>query len=97
MGFYYYFRIASKNLPVQLRPFAPPVVYESARIMERFHIDETASLQTFKWVYEKAYDRIVERIGEKIAEENYILRAKKHVSYRDQLFGRKEWQSSRNA
>lgn len=84
MGFYYYFRLADRNLPAQLRPFAPPVVYESARIMKMHNIDETASLQTFKAVYKKAYDRIVERIGEKIAEENYLLAAKKHVSDRDQ-------------
>ena len=78
MGFYYYFRLADRNLPEQLKPFAPPVVYESARIMEMYHIDETASLQTFRSVYAKAYDRIVERIGEKIAEENYLRKAQGH-------------------
>lgn len=81
MGFYYYFRLANRNLPAKLRPFAPPVVYESARIMEMYGIDETASLQTFRAVYTKAYDRIVERIGEKIAQENYLLAAEKHVRH----------------
>ena len=77
MGFYHYFRLADRNLPAKLRPFAPPVVYESARIMAMYNIDETASLQTFRAVYTKAYDNIVERIGYQAWLESHMQNSKK--------------------
>lgn len=85
MGFYEYFKLAKTFCPTKLKPFSPAIYYEVARTLQ--------SRRIYLWgmprgkirdilvpYYNMAYDRIVERMGDKIAEENYILATKKHVS-----------------
>ena len=90
MGFYTYFRIAKKFCPPELKSFAPAIYYETARQLEMCADFFYVSPQMLEAIYHEAYDAIVERIGEQIAKEDYLQRAEKHVSNRDQHSGCKE-------
>lgn len=89
MQFYFYFEMARKYCPKELRGFEPALDYEAARIMQAWEYDPTLNGHAFiLWAIRRAYDNIVERIGDEIAASN-VQPVKNNVGVTDREAGSK--------